>query len=83
MAYQSKCLSALAYANGHTSWHYRAEGDTRETVDSTGYFNGASRIVRIGDVIRIQAPTGAGIEVFDRFVSSNENGHVAILPLSV
>ena len=41
MAYQSKDLSVLAYANGFTLWHY-ATADAAAAVDSAGYFNAAA-----------------------------------------
>jgi uncharacterized membrane protein len=54
MAYQSKDLSALGYANGFTLWHYRT-GDLAAEIDNAGYFNGASRMVRVGDFILLNA----------------------------
>ena len=54
MAYQSKNLSALGYANGFTLWHYRTT-DLAAEVDNAGYFNPASRMVRIGDFILLNA----------------------------
>ena len=50
MAYDSKNLSALGYANGFTLWHYRTT-DLAAQVDNAGYFNAASRMVRAGDFI--------------------------------
>ena len=57
MAYQSKDLSALGYANGFTLWHYRTS-DLAAVVDDAGYFNAASRMVRIGDFILLNAGIG-------------------------
>ena len=54
MAYQSKNLSALGYANGFTLWHYRTS-DLAAEVDNAGYFNAASRMVRVGDFILLNA----------------------------
>ncbi len=54
MAYESKNLSALGYANGFTLWHYRTT-DLAAEVDNAGYFNPASRMVRIGDFILLNA----------------------------
>ena len=58
MAYQSKNLSALGYANGFTLWHYRTS-DLAAEVDNAGYFNPASRMVRVGDFILLNAGVGA------------------------
>ncbi|MBL4747323.1 MAG: hypothetical protein JKY17_00565 [Magnetovibrio sp.] len=50
MAYASKDLSVLAYANGFTLWHYSTI-DLALVVDTTGYFNSAADMLRIGDII--------------------------------
>jgi hypothetical protein len=54
MAYESKNLSALGYANGFTLWHYRTT-DLAAEVDNAGYFNPASRMLRMGDFIMLNA----------------------------
>ena len=61
MAYEPKNLSALAYANGFTLWHYKTP-DVSQDVDTTGYFNGAASMLRIGDFILANASTGGTIE---------------------
>ncbi len=50
MAFKSKDLSVLAYANGFTLWHYTTV-DTAATVDTAGYFNDASDMLRVGDMV--------------------------------
>jgi hypothetical protein len=64
MAYNPRNLSVLAYANGFTLWHYTTT-DTAAETDSTGYFNGAADMLRIGDMILANCDTdgtpGAGI----------------------
>ncbi len=50
MAFNSASLSALTYANGFTLWHYRTP-DGNTDVDTAGYFNAASAMVRVGDFI--------------------------------
>ncbi|MBR9971230.1 hypothetical protein [Magnetospirillum sulfuroxidans] len=50
MAYLSKDLSVLAYANGFTLWHY-ATNDTAAAIDTSGYFNPAADMLRSGDII--------------------------------
>ena len=58
MAYQPKNLSALGYANGFTLWHYRTS-DIAAEVDNAGYFNAASRMLRVGDFILLNAGQGS------------------------
>ncbi|NJO36281.1 MAG: hypothetical protein HC871_00130 [Rhizobiales bacterium] len=50
MAYDPNNLSALTYANGFTLWHYKT-ADLAADVDTTGYFNDAASMLRIGDFI--------------------------------
>jgi hypothetical protein len=57
MAFNSRELSVLAYANGFTLWHYRtadrAEDLTVHPADaaSGAYFAGADELLREGDQI--------------------------------
>ena len=73
MAYQSKDLSVLAYANGFTLWHY-VTTDSYENVAArkhavdlvpsnttpipcTPYFNPAVDMLRAGDIIIVNTDT--------------------------
>ena len=79
MAYQSKNLSVIAYANGFTLWHYTTI-DPAATVDTVGYFNSASDMLRVGDIIMINASMGPGLmpSALVRFVAANNGGVVVI-----
>jgi hypothetical protein len=57
MAYKAENLSVLSYANGFTLWHYRTD-DTATVVDNSGYFNVASKMLRVGDFIMLNAGLG-------------------------
>lgn len=48
MALKLNDLSVLAYANNFTLWHYKT---IDSSVTSAGYFNNASDIMRIGDLV--------------------------------
>jgi hypothetical protein len=50
MAYDPSNLSALAYANGFTLWHYKTT-DIATDVDDSGYFDEAANMLRVGDFI--------------------------------
>lgn len=56
MAFQSKDLSVLAYANGFTLWHFTTT-DAATDVDTTGYFNAAADMLRVGDMILANTDT--------------------------
>lgn len=62
MAYNPTNLSALNYANGFSLWHYRT-GDAGAEVAEVGYFNSASRILRAGDFIFVNAGDGSATMV--------------------
>ncbi len=77
MAYNSKNLSVLAYANGFTLWHYTS-ADADATIDTAGYFNNASDMLRVGDMIMANTAT-SGSPIHGIFVvSSNAAGVVDI-----
>lgn len=77
MAFVSKDLSVLSYANGFTLWHYTT-ADAAAAVDSAGYFNDASHMLRTGDILMANVDTdgtpGAGLFL----VSANAGGIVDV-----
>jgi len=50
MAFAASGLSSLAYANGFTLWHYTS-ADAIADVNTEGYFNDASDMLAVRDVI--------------------------------
>ena len=64
MAFNSRDLSVLAYANGFTLWHYRtADGADDLTAEpqpggATPYFAGADELLREGDQIVVNLQGG-------------------------
>jgi hypothetical protein len=70
MAYSPKNLSALAYANGFTLWHYKTPDPALE-VDTAGYFNGAVTMLRAGDFIMANTNTGGTLQSGMFIVKSN------------
>jgi len=77
MAYNAKNLSVLAYANGFTLWHYTT-ADAATAVDSSGYFNGATDMVRVGDMILANSDTGASYASGVFVVAANSGGTVDV-----
>ena len=82
MAYQSKNLSVLAYANGFTLWHYTTT-DLAADIDTTGYFNDASDMVRIGDMILANTDTDGTPSAGIYLIASNASGVVDVADLTV
>ncbi|NMM45211.1 hypothetical protein HH303_12025 [Rhodospirillaceae bacterium KN72] len=77
MAFASKDLSVIAYANGFTLWHYTTP-DAAAVVDTSGYFNAASDMLRIGDMILANTDTEGGFASGILHVSSNAGGVVDV-----
>lgn len=67
MAFSSRELSVLAYANGFTLWHYRTADPAGELV-APDYFLAADELLRSGDQIVLtltgsERPVGAALVV--------------------
>ena len=77
MAFVAKNLSVIAYANGFTLWHYTTP-DPAATVDTSGYFNAASDVIRVGDLILANVEVGGAIKGGLFMVSSNAAGIVDV-----
>ena len=81
MAYESKNLSVMAYANGFTLWNYQT-ADTLSNVESEGYFNEASTVVRKGDMILTIADNTTTISPATLCVSNVDGGCVSIVNMN-
>lgn len=77
MAYNASNLSALAYANGFTLWHYKTT-DPSSDVDTAGYYNGAATLLRVGDFILANCDTGSANPNGVFIVNSNSGGMVDV-----
>ena len=81
MAFDSRNLSVLAYANGFTLWHYTTI-DIATAVDTSGYFNAAEGMLRIGDMMLANVDTG-GTPAHGVFVvRANSGGVVDVADLT-
>jgi len=81
MAYASKDLSVLAYANGFTLWHYTTI-DLAADVDTTGYFNGASDMLRVGDIVVANVDTDGTPASGFYLVNANAAGVVDVADMT-
>ena len=75
MAYQSKDLSALGYANGFTLWHYRT---TADDLLSPGYFDSAQELLREGDQIIANTAGQAGPGIVNLVVRRVDEDSVGV-----
>lgn len=75
MAFVSKDLSVLAYANNFTLWHYTTFDSS---VITAGYLNGAAGMLRVNDLIIVNLDTdGTPSTVF--YVVTGNTGSVVTI----
>ncbi len=83
MAFQTKDLSVLAYANGFTLWHYTtADPAVALTKAGPGYFDPAHAMLRAGDIILANARTGGRPSAAMLLVAGNESDEIAVTELT-
>ncbi len=57
MGFSMRHLSVLAYAQGFTLWHYKADHPL-EPVSSSGFFDPATEMFAAGDMMLVSATDG-------------------------
>ncbi len=76
MAFAIRNLSVLAYAQGFTLWHYKAAADNAQATSSPGFFDAASDMLTVGDMLMVSTPAGGRI-----LCVVATQGHVETAPL--
>jgi hypothetical protein len=83
MAFNIANLSVLAYANGFTLWHYTTP-DAPADVAQEGYFNHASDMFHVGDMLLtnlgVSTPDARGAVFFVGPVVNRVVGLVGLTP---
>ncbi len=83
MAFQTKDLSVLAYANGFTLWHYTtADPAGALTKARPGYFDPANAMLRAGDIILANARADGRPSAAMLLVAGNESDEIAVTELT-
>lgn len=77
MAFKSKDLSVLAYANGFTLWHY-ATPDATAVVTAANYFDPSADMMRAGDIVVANVNTAATPAAVFYRVATSSGGVVSI-----
>lgn len=75
MAFVTSDLSVLAYANNFTLWHYTT---TDSAVTGGGYFNKASDMVRVNDLMIVNVDTGGSPATKFYVITGNSAGVVTV-----
>ena len=73
MAFAIRNLSVLAYANGFTLWHYRADADLLEDVGTRDFFATAADMLTAGDIMMVSAADGARILCVGRLANPDDS----------
>lgn len=73
MALSLSNLTLLASGNGFGLWHYTTT-DTAATVDGSGYFDNASHMLTLGDVVFLTANSAGTVPTYGIIVI---NSHAA------
>ena len=77
MAFSATELSVLAYANNFTLWHYVTTDDA-VAVTGVGYFDKASDMLRVNDLIIANVDTDGTPATTFYVVTANSGGSVTI-----
>lgn len=78
MAFTASSLTRLAGASGVSLWHY-STADTIADVNTAGYFNSASNMLAVNDVIIAVTETGGTPVVSHTYVNANSGGTVDVV----
>jgi N-acetylmuramic acid 6-phosphate (MurNAc-6-P) etherase len=78
MAFTPASLTRLAGASGVSLWHY-STADTLADINTAGYFNSASNMLNINDVIIAVTETGGTPVVSHTYVNANASGVVDVV----
>ncbi len=78
MAFTASSLTRLAGASGVSLWHY-STADTLADVNTAGYFNSASNMLGLNDVIIAVTETGGTPVVSHTYVNANASGVVDVV----
>ena len=77
MSLNASNLSVLAYANNFTLWHYTTI-DAAAAVETSGYFNNASDMLRVNDLMIINLDTDGTPATDFYIVTANTGGAVTV-----
>ena len=78
MAYSSSTLHRVAGASGFSWWYYTT-ADAIADVNTVGYFNDASGMLKVNDYMVIASSTGGTPVLSHAYVNANSWGVVDII----
>lgn len=78
MSFKNRNLSVIAYANGFTLWHYRANDDAIEELEHEDYFSSIWTLCAVGDIFIINCKGGAYL----RQIAELSQNKVKLIPMN-
>lgn len=78
MAFTTRSLSVLAYANGFTLWHYKAGADGLDTVTAADFFKEEASMFAPGDIMMVSSAEGARVLC----VGAEGRNHPVLAPMA-
>lgn len=78
MSFKNRNLSVIAYANGFTLWHYRANDDAIEELEHESYFSSIWTLCAVGDIFIINCKGGA----YFRQIGELSQNKVKLIPMN-
>ncbi len=75
-------LSVLAYAQGFTLWHCKAAAASLADVVADGYFDPASDMLAVGDMLMISAMDAARVVFVSKVGQAGGNERVVVAALA-
>ncbi len=84
MALALRNLSVLCYSNGFTLWNFKTAKDSLDSISRSGYFNAASDMLSVEDIIVVVGKDGARMLLVSGKTPVVHGGedHVTTVPMS-
>ncbi len=77
-----RSMSVLAYAQGFTLWHYKAGAAGLADIVGDGFFDTASDMLAVGDMLLISAHDGGRMMIVSEIDPSPKGRKVAVAAFS-
>ena len=81
MAFETKNMSVIAYANGFTLWHYRSDRDEMSLICSDNYFANYKKMCHNGDIVMINAQSYSANHRIDFIPVFGRDGKTHLVPV--
>jgi len=77
-----RSMSVLAYAQGFTLWHYKGGETALGDIMSNGYFDTASDMLAVGDMLLVSAANGGKMMIVAGLRNAEGVREVVVAPFN-